>query len=150
MAGRGPGGAAIGASVKQFDAEAGERKPLLSWARRLASASAIATFALIAASGAKANVVETFNLSGKLNTFVGPLVSFTGTFELEFSNDFSGYQYGPLSITVQGGRFSRKLRSSPPPGQSWRTTAAATHFCYRSMHLERGTILIRARLVAAR
>ena len=64
--------------------------------------SAVAALALIAAPGAKAGVVETFNLSGKLNTFVGPLVSFSGTFELEFSNDFSGYQYGPLSITVQG------------------------------------------------
>lgn len=73
--------------------------------RRLASASAVAAFALIAASGAKGHVVfETFNLSGKLNTFpfLGASVPFTGTFELDFSDDFSGYQYGPLSITVQG------------------------------------------------
>ena len=91
--------------MKQFDPEAGGRKSLLLWARRLASTSAIAAFALIAASGAKAHVnVETFNLSGKLNTFpfLGPLVPFNGTFELDFSDDFSGYQYGPLSITVHG------------------------------------------------
>jgi hypothetical protein len=90
--------------VKQLDAKAGGRNSLLSRARRVASTSAIAAFALIATSGAKADVVETFNLSGKLNTFpfLGAPVPFTGTFELDFSDDFSGYQYGPLSITVQG------------------------------------------------
>jgi len=77
----------------------------------------MAAFALIAASSAKAHV-ETFNLSGKLNTFpfLGPMVSFTGTFELEFSNDFSDYQYGPLSITVQGRSVFTQVAIVSPAG----------------------------------
>jgi len=71
----------------------------------------MAASALTASSAAKAAVVETFNLSGKLNTAFpfGSLVPFTGTFELDFNDDFSGYQFGPLMITVQGHSVFRQV-----------------------------------------
>jgi hypothetical protein len=58
--------------------------------------------ALIAASGAKAGVVESFNLSGSLNSFLGAPSAFNGTIVLDFAKDFSSETLASLSITVQG------------------------------------------------
>jgi hypothetical protein len=69
---------------------------------RLATVGVGATLALMAVSGAKADVVETFNLSGYLNTFLGPLVPFTGTFDLDFSNVFVLQGVQSLQIAVHG------------------------------------------------
>jgi hypothetical protein len=68
------------------------------------SASAVAALALIAASGAKADVVETFNLSGNLNSesIFGSPVAFKGTFDLEFSNDFTTATPKSVDIKVAG------------------------------------------------
>jgi hypothetical protein len=98
----GPRGAGVGALMKQFDAEAGGRKSLPSGGGRLASAAVLTALALIAASGAKADVVETFNLSGSFNSFLGPLVPFTGTVDLDFSNDFAVETLQSITICVQG------------------------------------------------
>jgi hypothetical protein len=87
--------------MKQFDAEAGGRKSLPSRGGRLASA-VLTALALIAAAGAKADVVETFNLSGSFNSFLGPLVPFTGTVDLDFSNDFAVETLQSITICVQG------------------------------------------------
>jgi hypothetical protein len=58
--------------------------------------------ALIAAPGAKAKVVETFHLSGSFGNISGPLVSFTGTVNLEFSNNFATETLKSITISVQG------------------------------------------------
>jgi hypothetical protein len=54
-------------------------------------------------SGAKADVIETFYLSGNLNTFFGAPTAFTGTISLDFTNDFTSYEAQSLDISVQGG-----------------------------------------------
>jgi hypothetical protein len=72
---------------------------------RLAKAGVGAAFALIAASGANADVVETFNLSGNLNTAFSsfsPLVPFTGTIAADFSDAFAFEGVQSLQITVYG------------------------------------------------
>jgi hypothetical protein len=66
------------------------------------STSAVAVLALIAAPGAKAKVVETFHLSGSFGNISGPLVSFTGTVNLEFSNNFATETLKSITISVQG------------------------------------------------
>jgi hypothetical protein len=88
--------------MKQLGAEAGGQRSLPSWASRLASTSAVAALALIAAPGAKADVVETFNLSGNFSSFFGPLVPFNGTVNLDFSNDFAVETLTSIEINVQG------------------------------------------------
>ena len=87
--------------MKQVDADAGGQRSLPSWAGRLASTSAVAALALIATPGAKADVPETFNLSGSFGNISGPLASFTGTVNLEFSNNFASYTASG-NIMVQG------------------------------------------------
>jgi MYXO-CTERM domain-containing protein len=60
--------------------------------------------ALIAAPAAKANVVEVFHLSGNLTTLLGPLgplVPFSGTIDLDFTNNFASYTASG-AIMVQG------------------------------------------------
>jgi hypothetical protein len=112
----GPRGAGVGALMKQFDAEAGGRKSLPSGGGRLASAAVLTALALIAASGAKADVVETFNLSGSFNSFLGPLVPFTGTVDLDFSNDFAVETLQSITICVQGRPvFNRSVSLSVSP-----------------------------------
>lgn len=86
--------------MKQTDAEAGGRRSLPSWASRMASATAAVL--LLMASGAKADVIETFSLSGDLNTFFGAPVAFSGTINLDFTNDFAGDTVKSIQITVQG------------------------------------------------
>jgi hypothetical protein len=54
-------------------------------------------------SGAKADVIETFQLFGNLNTFFGAPAAFTGTISLDFTNDFASYEAQSLDISVQGG-----------------------------------------------
>ena len=66
------------------------------------STSVVAVLALIAAPGAKAKVVETFHLSGSFGNISGPLVSFTGTVNLEFSNNFATETLKSITISVQG------------------------------------------------
>jgi hypothetical protein len=91
----------IGEPMKKF-AEAGRRKLFSFLTSRLASAGMVASVALIAASGAKADVVETFNLSGSLTSFFGAEVAFYGTIDLDFSSDFSSETATSVNITVPG------------------------------------------------
>lgn len=86
--------------MKQTDAKVGGRQSLPLWASRIASATA--ALLLLMGSGAKADVVETFHLSGDLNTFFGAPVAFTGTISLDFTNDFADDTVKSLQITVQG------------------------------------------------
>jgi hypothetical protein len=88
--------------MKQVDADAGGQRSLPSWAGRLASTSAVAALALIATPGAKADVPETFNLSGSFGNISGPLASFTGTVNLEFSNNFATETLKSITISVRG------------------------------------------------
>src|SRR4029077_21190269 len=67
-----------------------------------AATTAVAALALIAASSAKADVAETFNLSGNFSSFFGPLVPFTGTVELDFSNAFAVVTLTSIEINCQG------------------------------------------------
>jgi hypothetical protein len=72
---------------------------------RLAKAGVGAALALIAASGAKADFVETFNLNGYLNTAFSsfsPLVPFTGTIAADFSDTFAFEGVQSLQINVYG------------------------------------------------
>ena len=69
---------------------------------RFASAVALATLALFAAPAAKADVIETFNLSGNFGSLFGSPVPFTGTIHLDFSDDFSSYTATSIKITVHG------------------------------------------------
>src|ERR1700678_2692302 len=102
---RSPRGLGVRAFMKQFDAEAGGRRSLPSWASRLASTSAVAALALIVAPVAKADVAETFNLSGSFNSSLyplSPLVPFTGTVDLDFSSDFAVETLTSINISVLG------------------------------------------------
>jgi hypothetical protein len=90
--------------MTQLGAKTGGQRSLPSWAGRLASTTAVAALALIATPAAKADVVEVFRLSGNLTTFLGPLgplVPFSGTIDLDFTNDFTSYTASG-AITVQG------------------------------------------------
>jgi MYXO-CTERM domain-containing protein len=88
--------------MTQLGAEAGGQRSLPSWASRLASTGAVAALALIAASGAKADIVETFHLSGSFGNISGPLASFTGTVNLDFSNNFAEETTKSIKISIQG------------------------------------------------
>ena len=88
--------------MKQLGAETGGQRSLPSWASQLASTSAVAALALFAAPGAKADVVETFHLTGSFGNISGPLVSFTGTVNLDFSNDFAEEITNSITISILG------------------------------------------------
>jgi hypothetical protein len=92
----------VGSLMKQLGAKAGGQRSLPSWASRLASTSAVAALAVFAAPGAKADVVETFHLSGSFGNISGPLASFTGTVNLDFSNNFAEEITKSITISVQG------------------------------------------------
>jgi MYXO-CTERM domain-containing protein len=92
----------VGALMKQVGAKAGRQRSLPSWASRLASTSAVAALAVIAAPGAKADIVETFHLSGSFGNIVGPLASFAGTVNLDFSNNFAKETTTSITISIQG------------------------------------------------
>jgi hypothetical protein len=62
--------------------------------------SAVAVLALIAASDAKADVLETFYLSGSF-TIPSP-VTFTGTINLDYTDDFAQETVTTIAITVSG------------------------------------------------
>jgi PEP-CTERM motif len=83
-------------------AEAGGRKSFTSWASRFASASAMAVVLLLMSPAAKANVVETFNLSGSLDTVFGSPVPFSGRINVDFTNDFADDTVTSIQISVQG------------------------------------------------
>jgi MYXO-CTERM domain-containing protein len=87
--------------MNQLDAEAGGQRSLPSWARRLAFISAAAALGLFAAPSAKATV-EAFDLSGSFGNISGPLASFAGTVNLDFSNNFATETLTSIKITVQG------------------------------------------------
>jgi hypothetical protein len=72
------------------------------WTSRLASATVLAALALIAAPAAKADLVETFNLSGNFGSFFGPPVAFTGAINLDFSSNFAEETLQSMTITVDG------------------------------------------------
>jgi hypothetical protein len=88
--------------MTQLGAEAGGQRSLPSWASRLASTGAVAALAVFAASGAKADIVETFHLSGSFGNISGPLASFTGTVNLDFSNNFAEETTKSIKISIQG------------------------------------------------
>jgi hypothetical protein len=78
---------------------------------RLATLGAAAALALIATPGAKANVIETFHLSGHVGTTFGSKLAFTGTMELDFSDDFTSYTPESLEIRVGGRSLFTKISS---------------------------------------
>jgi hypothetical protein len=94
--------------MKQGDSWAGGQRLLSLWTNRLASASALAALALIAAPVANADVAETFILSGTFTSYFGPPLpfsgpfSFNGTISLDFSNGFDVETPTSVSISVQG------------------------------------------------
>jgi hypothetical protein len=65
-------------------------------------ATVLAALALIAAPAAKADLVETFNLSGNFGSFFGPPVAFTGAINLDFSSNFAEETLQSMTITVDG------------------------------------------------
>ena len=81
---------------------AGGRTLFSSLTSRLASAAALAALALIAAPGAKADVIETFSVTGNFGTILGPLAPFTGAVTLDFSNDFAVETLTSINISVHG------------------------------------------------
>jgi hypothetical protein len=91
---RSPEGVESGRRVKQSGAEVGGRMSFPSWASRVASASAMAALALIAAPVAKADVVKTFDLSGSSVTND----TFAGTIDLDFTNNTAT----SVDVTVDG------------------------------------------------
>jgi hypothetical protein len=104
--------------MKQLGAEARGQRSRPSRASRLASISAVAALALMAAPGAKASLVpETFHLSGSFGNISGPLASFTGTVNLDFSNDFAEEITKSITISVQGrpSVFNRRVSLSISP-----------------------------------
>jgi hypothetical protein len=88
--------------MKQSDSLAGRQTLFSLWAGRITSAGAAAVLALIAASGARADVVEKFNLSGNLNSIFGSPTAFTGTMDVDFSSDFGSYAVQSVEISVHG------------------------------------------------
>ena len=89
--------------MKQLGAEAGGQRSLPSWASRLASTSAVAALALIAAPGAKADVAKRSICPAISSPSVGPLVPFSGTIDLDFTNDFTSYTAsGYITIMCPG------------------------------------------------
>jgi hypothetical protein len=99
--------------MKQFD----EQRVFSFFTRRLATAGAVAILALIAASGAKA-AVETFHFSGSVGTSFGSPLSFSGTLDLDFSNDFTLYAFDSLNISVHGRPVFTQVSSLPSLGTS--------------------------------
>ena len=75
---------------------------LSSLTSRLRTAGAVAMLALISASGAKADNVEIFDLSGTLYSFSGSSASFFGAIDLDFSDNFDSETLTSLAITVPG------------------------------------------------
>jgi hypothetical protein len=88
--------------MKQAKSWAGGQMLLSLWTSRLASAAALAALAVFAAPVAKADVIETFALSGSFNGVFGSPVAFAGTMDLDFSNDFTVEKGESISITVHG------------------------------------------------
>ena len=75
--------------MKQSGGKVGGPKLFSLWTSRLASAAAVAALAVFAAPVAKADVIETFALSGSFNSVFGSPIAFAGTMDLDFSNDFT-------------------------------------------------------------
>jgi hypothetical protein len=88
--------------MKPSDSLAGGQTLFSLGTSRFASATVLTALALIAAPAAKADVVETFNLSGNFGSFFGPPVPFTGAINLDFSNDFAEKTLQSITITVNG------------------------------------------------
>jgi hypothetical protein len=86
--------------MKQTGAEAGGRRSFPSWASRFASASALAPLLLLVGSGAKADVIETFKLAG--NFTIPSTVAFTGTINLDYTDDFTQETVTSITISVGG------------------------------------------------
>jgi hypothetical protein len=91
-----------GTPMKTSSSEAGWRMVFSFLTSRLATLGAAAALALIATPGAKANVIETFHLSGHVGTTFGSKLAFAGTMELDFSDDFTSYTPESLEIRVGG------------------------------------------------
>jgi hypothetical protein len=89
--------------MKPSDSLAGGQALFSLWTSRFASATVLAALALIAAPAAKADVFETFNLSGNFNSFPFPTpVAFTGPIDVDFSDNFATETVQSISITVDG------------------------------------------------
>jgi MYXO-CTERM domain-containing protein len=78
---------------------------------KLASVIAVASIALCATSSANADVVEMFKLKGTVGTMFGSTATFNGMLGLDFSDDFSSYQVGSLSLSVGGRPVFNKVSS---------------------------------------
>jgi hypothetical protein len=88
--------------MTRSDAEIGGRKSPLSWVIRLGSASATAAL-LLAGSGAKADVIETFDLSGSFLFPMSPTRTFTGTIDFDFPDGTANsVTLKSVDITVDG------------------------------------------------
>ena len=116
--------------MKPSDSLAGGQTLFSLGTSRFASATVLAALALIAAPAAKADVVETFYLSGNFGSFFGPPVPFTGAINLDFSDNFAEETVQSISITVDGRPVfnlnpSLSLAIRPAKGSSTRPTAAA-------------------------
>jgi len=100
-----------GTPMKTSSSEAGWRMVFSFLTSRLATLGAAAALALIATPGAKANVIETFHLSGHVGTTFGSKLAFAGTMELDFSDDFTSYTPESLEIRVGGRSLFTKISS---------------------------------------
>jgi hypothetical protein len=80
----------------------------------------MAALLLLMGSAARADVMETFNLSGSLNSLpFGSPVSFSGTIDVDFTDNFTGFTMKSLNITLDGRSvFNQALSLSvnPSPG----------------------------------
>jgi hypothetical protein len=81
----------MGAPMTESSGEVGGAKSPRSWAIRLATAALL----LLTGSGAEADVVKTFDLSGSFQT---PALTFTGTIDFDVTNDTAE----SADITVNG------------------------------------------------
>ena len=100
-----------GTPMKTSSSEAGWRMVFSFLTSRFATLGAAAALALIATPGAKANVIETFHLSGHVGTTFGSKLAFAGTMELDFSDDFTSYTPESLEIRVGGRSLFTKISS---------------------------------------
>ena len=98
--------------MKPSDSLAGGQTLFSLWTSRFASATVLAALALIAAPAAKADVVETFNLSGNFNSFSFALRS-------RSRDDRSGLQqrlrHGNGAVHKHHCRWARRFQRKPSP-----------------------------------
>jgi PEP-CTERM motif-containing protein len=80
--------------MTESSGEVGGAKSPRSWAIRLPTAALL----VLMGSGAEADVLKTFDLSGSFITATGAPIGFSGTIDLDFSNDTAN----SIDVTVDG------------------------------------------------